>query len=126
VGLCKYLILQTAEALREDRQLASAVPQVLRPDLITRSSIGLTIEQLAKGFDGISILVNDVERYHEPKALTPNIFNWTRTPADGLTFFRLAFTSTMPLGGIFYRDYTKPGTWHVNGKWEYLQAGPNR
>jgi len=112
-------ILQTAEALREDGQLGSAVPQVLRPDLITRSSIGLTIGQLAKGFDGISILVDDVERYHEPEVSTPLIFNWTRTPADGPTFFRFAFTNMMPLGGISYGDYTKPSTWHLNGTWEY-------
>ena len=119
-------ILQTAEALRQDGQLGSAVPQVLHPDVITQSGIALTIEQLARGFDGISILVDDVERYHEPKASMPLLFNWTRAPADGPTFFRFAFTSVTALGEIFYGDYTKPGTWYTNGSWVYTESGQHQ
>lgn len=119
-------ILQTTEALRQDGQLGSAVPQVLHQDVITQSSIALTIEQLARGFDGISILVDDVERYHEPKASMPLLFNWTRASAHGPTFFRFAFTSVTALGDTFYGDYTKPGTWYANGTWVHTEAGQHQ
>jgi hypothetical protein len=122
-------ILQTADALRDDGQFGSALPNPLHPEPnLTASSIGFTIKQLARGFDGISILVDDVERYSESQAVVPLAFNWTRSAlVDGPpTFLRVAFTRVLDLGGLAYGDYTKPGTWFGNGSWGEMLPGPSR
>lgn len=118
-------ILQTPEALREEGQLGSALPQISRPTFQS-TNITFTIPELAEDFDGLSMLVNDVERYHKVNLSTPATFEWTRTNVDDPLFFRFGFTGAKPLGGRWYGDYTKPGTWHANGTWEDIQPGPSR
>ncbi|KAJ9656409.1 hypothetical protein H2198_004987 [Neophaeococcomyces mojaviensis] len=118
-------ILQTAEVLREDGQLGSALPQVLEP-VLQSQSISFTMPALTSGFDGISVLVNDVERFRGSGSLLQSMFNWTRTSIDDPVFFRFAFVGTNPLGGIWHGDYTKPGTWYPNGTWEHPAQGTNR
>jgi len=120
-------ILQTAEALREDGQLGSVLPQVLEPVLHSQDIL-FSMPALAGGFDGVSVLVNDVERYQGVGSSLQSTFNWSRVgvDVDDPVFFRFAFTGTKPLGGIWYGDYTKPGTWYPNGTWEHPLSGPSR
>lgn len=118
-------ILQTPEALREESQLGSAIPSVSQP-ILESTNITFSIPELAHGFDGLSVLVNDVERYHGIGLDLPLSFEWTRLNSDEPLFFRFAFTGTKPLGGTWYGDYTKPGTWYKNGTWEDILPGPSR
>ncbi|KAK5095643.1 hypothetical protein LTS08_008036 [Lithohypha guttulata] len=118
-------ILQTADALRGDGQLGSALPSMLAP-IMGAHSIRFTMPTLAAGFDGLSILINDVERYQASGTSLASSFNWTRTNQEDPAFFRFAFTGTKPLGGTWYGDYTKPGTWYANGTWIDPLPGPSR
>lgn len=125
-------ILQTPAALREDGQLGSPLPRVLGPFFDGGggggANVTFTIPELAAGFDGLSVLVNDVERYHRVERVLPATFAWSRTKADASEplFFRFAFTAARTLGGRWYGDYTKPGTWFANGTWGDIRPGPSR
>ncbi|KAH6615695.1 LCCL domain-containing protein [Chaetomium sp. MPI-SDFR-AT-0129] len=68
---------------------------------------------------GISVLVNDVERYRgwfAEQPLEEQTFVWTRdlhgTLAD--EYFRFGFVTD---GGRMLGGYTEAGTWFVNGSW---------
>ncbi len=56
-------VLQTAAALRGDGTLGSVIPSLLDDPVINGSSITFTLKAVARGYDGISVLVNDVERF---------------------------------------------------------------
>ena len=133
-------VLQTAEALRGDAALGSALlphvvpPLVYQPEVKGHWTISFkwaAINDKAKNEDavvveGISVLVNDVERYRafwaaEGKAGVEDLsYTWTRQPAAGSAvavataeYFRFAFVGR---GGRTL-DYTEAGTWHANGSW---------
>ena len=118
-------ILQTSDALREDGQLGSLLLEILAP-MITSQIATFLMPTLAAGFDGISVLVNDVERYRAHGPTLVDTFNCTRTEPEDPMFFRFAFTGTKPLGVTWYGDYTKPGTWYANGTWEEPGPGPSK
>ncbi|KKA19137.1 hypothetical protein T310_6901 [Rasamsonia emersonii CBS 393.64] len=80
---------------------------------------------------GISVLVNDVERFRayrenesESDAATP--FHWTRLRANETEFFRFGYFKTRDLGGIWYEDFTKAGTWLADGSWVHMAPGASR
>lgn len=113
-------ILQTADALRADGKFESALPKLLQP------TISRTAEELIAifpwieppmGMDGISVLVNDVERmrtfFHD--GIKPNVrsFKWVRPVGVELNeYIRFAYV----VGGKAL-DYTKAGTLFRNGTW---------
>lgn len=74
-------------------------------------------------FDGISVLVNDVERFHAYNdgagGPTPP-FTWVRSAEhDGLPeYFRFAYLSGGARG-----DYTRAGTWRADGGWVPMEKG---
>ena len=111
-------ILQTSAALREDGKLHSILPAILEP-AITRTASGLLAsfswKFLPDGTDGISVLVNDVERYRAFRDEIPNgdIFKWARSLDDTMNdYFRFAFIQ----GGVTL-DYSGAGTLLSNGTW---------
>jgi hypothetical protein len=111
-------ILQTSAALREDGKLHSILPAILEP-AITRTASGLLAsfswKFLPDGIDGISVLVNDVERYRAFHDEMPNgdIFKWARSLDDTMNdYFRFAFIQ----GGVTL-DYSGAGTLLSNGTW---------
>jgi hypothetical protein len=109
-------VLQTPAELLQDGLLGSAVPQMAL-SYVNADSIGFTIDEMAKGFEGISLLVNDVVRIQELDVTTPSSINWTRQFADEPVFLRFAFTARNVLGGFWYGDFTRPGVWWQNGTW---------
>ena len=72
---------------------------------------------LARGVEGVTVLVNDVERYRgwvAEQALGEQVFAWTRP--EGLVgdeFFRFGYLKE---GGQVLR-YSEAGTWFGNGSW---------
>ncbi|KAM5354794.1 hypothetical protein ACJ41O_001440 [Fusarium nematophilum] len=115
-------MLQTAGDLRQDGSFDSLVPIVDTP-VITATLTGFNISFSWEGppmptFDGISVLVNDVERYRRffPETVSAYNFSWTR-PADFNLpeYFRFAY---MRDGTSL--DYTKPGVWFANASWSML------
>ena len=72
---------------------------------------------------GISVLVNDVERYRgwfAEQPLEEQVFVWTRTLGKGVLadeYFRFGFINYLPFGSLSYSDFTRAGTWWPNGTW---------
>ncbi|KAF2034629.1 hypothetical protein EK21DRAFT_56046 [Setomelanomma holmii] len=118
-------ILQTADALRGDAQLGSGIPSILEP-VINGSSITFTWQGLLQGYQGVSVLVNDVERYRggggEGGSSGNGSFTWNRT-GDLSEYFRFGFVSYLPFGGVAYSDFTRAGTWWGNGTWGGIPPG---
>ncbi|KAF2812601.1 uncharacterized protein BDZ99DRAFT_569252 [Mytilinidion resinicola] len=115
-------ILQTATALRSDAKLGSFLPSIPIP-LITRDNITFSLD-LANGYDGISALVNDVERFRrfDERSTT---FTWSRTEGVDVEYFRFGFVKYARLGGVLVQDCTKAGVWKDTG-WIQMQPGPSK
>jgi len=168
-------ILQTPASMLEDGQLGSELPGIL-PPVIHQNSMGMVGAAGAGaasalfgiaaamgavpnitftwtpsipthlGYDGISILVNDVERFRgyagefdesdESPDDSPNQSpdgslsetqsreRWTyRRPQPDFgrpEFFRFAWMRGTEVG-----DYTKAGTWDADGGWTRMEGGPS-
>ncbi|KAF1945497.1 hypothetical protein EJ02DRAFT_509466 [Clathrospora elynae] len=116
-------ILQTADALRGDAQLGSGIPAILEP-VINGTSISFVWESLLRGYQGVSVLVNDVERYRGTGGVTTGSFIWNRSSAAGSPdYFRFGFIDYQPFGGVAYSDFTRAGTWWPNGTWSGIPPG---
>jgi hypothetical protein len=113
-------ILQTAAQLRGDAQLGSGIPSILEP-VIAGTNITFTWKGLLRGYEGISVIVNDVERFRGIG--TESNFTWTRRAMDLPEYFRFGFINYAPFGGVGYSDFTRAGTWWTNGTWSGFPSG---
>ncbi|KAJ2973717.1 hypothetical protein NUW58_g8866 [Xylaria curta] len=118
-------VLQTSTALQGDAQLGSALPVIL-PPVINSTLSAITFKWGAPPsirYDGVSILVNDVERFRGffgDKG--DNEFVWTRDNSSALNeYFRFAY-----MQGTSSADYTKAGIWNAKGEWIEMAPGPSR
>ncbi|EAW12763.1 LCCL domain-containing protein [Aspergillus clavatus NRRL 1] len=118
-------ILQTPGALLNGAQLGSALPHIAAPLLISATNIIFAFPDLDKDADGISVLVNDVERFQafKPREGAVESFNWTRWRAEEPEYFRFGFIKVNALGGIWYEDFTKPVVWDADGRWNQSDSG---
>jgi hypothetical protein len=125
--------------LRGDAPLNSLIPELLPPIVHMNDGLfkhmlpNITFEWIQPnpelGYDGISVLVNDVERYKgyvdvgEGPYGGMNNFTFVREKEwlDVPVYFRFAF-----LRGRGAEDYTKGGTWDVDGTWINPQPGSVR
>ncbi|KFY26509.1 hypothetical protein V493_04046 [Pseudogymnoascus sp. VKM F-4281 (FW-2241)] len=126
-------LLQTDAALLNDAQHNSALPSLLPPAInlatttpaAANSNITFTWPDLEPAFDGVSILVNDVERfrgYIDDEPRNGRGFMWERQPGlDANEYFRFAY-----MQGTETLDYTRAGTWTKDGKWVEMAPGPSR
>jgi hypothetical protein len=116
-------ILQTTDALRADGKFESAIPELL-PPVVSRAvelTAVFTWTEPPMGMDGISVLVNDVERARIffRDAVRPSVssFEWARPVEIELNeYVRFAYV----LGGRAL-DYTGAGTLFPNGTWSMEQ-----
>jgi hypothetical protein len=115
-------ILQTNTALHTDEQLGSLLPTIPNPT-VTGRNITFSLH-LDEGYSGISVLVNDVERFRTFDVRNP-IFMWSRAEGDSVEYFRFGFVKYAGLGGMLLQDYTKAGIWAVDGRWTQMQPGPS-
>jgi hypothetical protein len=127
-------ILETARAIRGDANLGSPLPEILAPvvSLAAAATANATSNitftwrppPMEDGYDGISVLVNDVERFRGFSTDGPvgEKFVWTRDAGEGLDeFFRFAF-----MQGTSVSDYTKAGIWNSKGEWIDMAPGPSK
>ncbi|PYH84741.1 hypothetical protein BO82DRAFT_328706 [Aspergillus uvarum CBS 121591] len=120
-------ILQTGAALLDGAQLGSVLPVVGAPVVLGVSQIAFAVgrDALLNGTrgpslgDGVSVLVNDVERYRGfwSDLLSEGFFHWTRLADGEDEYFRFAFVRLNALGGFWYEDFTSPGVWTREGVW---------
>jgi len=123
-------IIQTSQSLRGDSPRGTLLPSLLPPIIHNNFDIpglapNITFEweqpAAEMGYDGISILVNDVERYKGYQDVDESAmksFTWVRARKDLNEYFRFGF-----LRGRSAGDYTKGGTWDVNGGWKHMDSG---
>ncbi|KAH7064126.1 hypothetical protein BKA63DRAFT_428158 [Paraphoma chrysanthemicola] len=113
-------VLQTSEALRGDALLESSTPVSFWPNIST-SAEGLFAafqwNPPVKLYDGISVLVNDVERGRvfsdDEQNWTLKRFEWSRPPSlEADEYFRWAYLKN---GRTL--DYSNAGTLFGNGTW---------
>lgn len=124
-------ILQTDVELRGDASLGTRLPSILPPIIHMNADVGapanITFEweqpPLSEGYDGISVLVNDVERYKGYQDRGLKSFTWVRRQEwEGLPeYFRFAF-----MMGSGTADYTRAGVWEADGGWREMEPGPSR
>jgi hypothetical protein len=130
-------ILQTPGELFRDAPQNSVLPLILPPTL-TPTNITFTLGPVppstgkpTSAYDGISVLVNDVERYRgytdstdfdsqQWRADGTRLWTWQRHDQGLVEYFRFAFMAGSRVG-----DYTKAGTWLVNGSWVPMKGGPS-
>jgi hypothetical protein len=122
-------LLQTSDALQGDAQLGSALPSILTPIITLTSNISSISFRWAPPpaprYEGISVLVNDVERfrtYFADDLDKKEEFTWNRNASlDIKEYFRFAY-----MEGSQSDDYTKAGVWNEKGGWEVMEPGPSR
>lgn len=120
-------ILQTPDELRGDAQLGTLIPLMVSP--IIHGNVGISLEPnitfewdlpLPKHYDGMSILVNDVEHFRGYEDAGKESFTWVRHMEDVPEYFRFAY-----MAGNTRGDYSKAGTWRADGGWTEMEAGPS-
>ncbi|KAF1969368.1 hypothetical protein BU23DRAFT_557682 [Bimuria novae-zelandiae CBS 107.79] len=120
-------ILQTPAELRGDGQLGTMLPIITAP--IIHSNIGTSLKPNItfewelphpKHYDGMSVLVNDVERFRGYEDADKASFTWVRHMDHVPEYFRFAF-----MDGSARGDYTKAGTWRSDGGWTQMKSGPS-
>lgn len=121
-------ILQTPAQLLGDGQVNSALPLITVPTIdLARNTVTFNLTQLAESVAGISVLVNDVQRFTSfPTFDNLDSFTWTRHREDVPEFFRFGYVFRDSLGGIWHGDFTKAGTWKEDGSWVHMESGPSR
>lgn len=117
-------ILQTSAALQGDATKGTRLPELT--DILPRGASNITFSWEAadvRSLDGISILVNDVERYRSYFADGDFTWTWARdSDHEGLPeYFRFGYMMGRQVG-----DYTKAGTWTGDGEWVAMEAGPSK
>ncbi|KAF2455619.1 hypothetical protein BDY21DRAFT_289516 [Lineolata rhizophorae] len=125
-------ILQTPAELRGDAKLGTLIPTVLEPQINAPDAArgipaNVTFEwasPLPDGWDGVSVLVNDVERFkgYEDEGPGKESFTWVRSEEhEGLPeYFRFAYLSGSGVG-----DYSKAGKWGAEYEWTPMEPGPS-
>jgi hypothetical protein len=125
-------LLQTPLELRGDAPLGTLLPSILPPIIHNNFALdipgNITLEWLypdhgdntydGAKYEGISILVNDVERLKAYRDQGIKRFTWKRLHENVPEYFRFAYM----LGGDS-GDYTKAGTWDVDGGWIPMKDG---
>lgn len=111
-------ILQTSVDLFGN-DFGSPIPQI-NVFNISRidNSITFSLKNISHGYDGMSIVINDVERFRGGTEDHEDYFTWTRYKPDEPEYFRFAFVKYRGIDrGPVVGKFTKPGVWNVDGSW---------
>jgi hypothetical protein len=112
-------ILQTAAALQGGGSSGSLLPTLAAP-VLGASNITFGWTAPPRPYDGVSVLVNDVERHRWYVGEGAPAWTWERS--DGRTgheYFRFGY-----MEGNGVADFTKAGTWDGR-RWEAMEDGPS-
>ena len=114
-------ILQTPDALRgNDGQFYSLLPNITVP-IIGMSNITFGWTAPPRPYDGLSVLVNDVERHRWYYGEGDTTFTWDRQYQKEKEYFRFGY-----MIGSGAADYTKAGVWEASGYWRAMKSGPSK
>lgn len=130
-------ILQTPNALLGDAQLGSVLPNITAPIIdATGNNLTFWFSTLPSDVAGIAVMVNDVLRANiyraapktaedgaDDKTAADMSFEWTRLHQNHSEYFRFAYMKNSALGGLWYEDFSKAGTWREDGVWIPMDQG---
>lgn len=107
-------ILQTSAALFSGGPQYSMLPNITTLASPELPYVHFSWDWPPQGYDGLSLLVNDVERYRWYIGEGNNSFTWraTRHQPRQREFFRFAYMRASQSA-----DYTQAGIWEANGTW---------
>ena len=113
-------ILQTTDELRGDGQLMSLLPNITAP-VLGRSNITFNWSKPPRPYDGVSVLVNDVERHRWYYGEGEPSHTFYRHSEGEREYFRFGYMKGSQSG-----DFTKAGIWDRHGNWTAMKPGPSR
>ncbi|KAL9027945.1 MAG: hypothetical protein Q9196_003611 [Gyalolechia fulgens] len=113
-------ILQTTSELRgPDGPLHSPLPNITSViPTVSNITFSWALPSLKKGYDGISVLVNDVERFRWYRGEGEPEKTFVRREEREREYFRFAY-----MKGSGTADFTKAGVWEVDGLWREMEKG---
>lgn len=128
-------LLQTPGELLKGGQLDTLLPMIAPPVIgFLNNNITFTLGPIpppkdGQEYDGISVLVNDVERlrtYQDYDGTGDWVngtreWTWNRHLQGAPEYFRFGYMMGSDAG-----DFTKAGTWLANGTWIEMKKGPSK
>ena len=113
-------IMQTTDDLRgADGQLGTLLPNITAP-VIAATNITFNWSKPPPRYDGLSVLVNDVERYRWYYGEGTPAHTFDRYDSSENEYFRFAYMRGSETG-----DYTQAGIWKTDGTWIPMRPGPS-
>ena len=110
-------ILQTSIDLFGD-DFGTLIPQVDMPTINTsNNSITFSVANISQGYDSMSVVINDVERFRGSEDHDGDTFTWQRYKEDEPEYFRFAFVKYGITKKATVGTFTNPGVWQVDGTW---------
>ena len=113
-------IMQTTVDLRGDGQLGSLLPKIAAP-VLGSSNITFSWSRPPYPYDGVSVLVNDVERHRWYYGEGQPSFTFHRNDQMEKKYFRFGYMSGSKTG-----DFTKAGVWEIDGGFKKMEPGPSK
>ena len=108
-------IVQTPRELFGD-DYNSPIPQISISSINSSlNSITFAWNAMRSEYDGMSVLINDVERFRGLRGHSNNSFSWTRHKAAEVEYFRFAYVKSGLVGDTQVGKFTKPGIWGLDG-----------
>lgn len=109
-------ILQTSSALFGGGTQQKMLPTITAVVSSGAKSINFSWEWPPAPYDGLSVLVNDVERYRWYFGEGKPSYTWKSLDADRMReYFRFAYIRASSVA-----DYTRAGVWEINGNWTHI------
>jgi len=115
-------ILQTPASLLDGGKLNTVPPTIDPPQIVDQDHLTFSFPDLPQHVDGISVLVNDVQRFQslKPKGSSQiSDFVWGRRFANEIEYFRFGYVHVNTLGGVWYEDFSESATWATDGNFFY-------
>jgi len=112
-------IMQMSEVLRGDGQSNSLLPNLTVP-IVGSSNVTFSWSRPPRPYDGLSVLVNDVERHRWFYGEGDPLHTFVRPDGMEKEYFRFAYMS-----GSQTEDYTKAGIWEGD-EWLHMKPGPSK
>jgi hypothetical protein len=115
-------ILQTPASLLDGGKLGTVPPPIDPPTIIDQNHLSFAFQDLPPHVDGISVLVNDVQRFQSFKPKDSSHvgdFAWGRRFPNEVEYFQFGYVHINTLGGVWYEDFTESATWATDGNFFY-------
>lgn len=113
-------IMQTTADLRGDGQLGSLLPNITAP-MVSSANITFSWSRPPHPYDGVSVLVNDVERHRWYYGEGDPSHTFDRNDETEKEYFRFGYMRGSETG-----DFTRASVWEIDGGFKEMEPGPSR